>query len=73
MPKKERAKQTIPPHKHCIICGKAIPPDQQFCSSKCEETYNRYQRKMMIERRIFYGMLVIAMFIFFILLIAYSH
>ena len=24
-------------HKHCSICGKAVPVDIDFCSDECEE------------------------------------
>jgi len=26
----------IEQHKHCIICGRAVPFKQQYCSKKCK-------------------------------------
>ncbi|KAA0006903.1 MAG: DUF2116 family Zn-ribbon domain-containing protein [Thermoplasmata archaeon] len=39
----------IPPHNHCIICGKAIPAGEKFCSEKCKQEYER-----MVKRRKLY-------------------
>ncbi|MEJ2251241.1 MAG: DUF2116 family Zn-ribbon domain-containing protein [Candidatus Lokiarchaeota archaeon] len=27
------------PHKHCPICGKAMPTDNKFCSQECKDNY----------------------------------
>ncbi len=36
--RKEKSSITeIPPHKHCKVCGAIIPPDKEYCSSKCEK------------------------------------
>ncbi len=35
----------IPPHKHCPVCGISIPPDQEFCSRKCEKVWEDAMRK----------------------------
>ncbi len=35
----------ITPHKHCLNCGIAIPPDKTFCSKKCEDEWNAMVRK----------------------------
>ncbi len=36
----------IPAHKHCPVCGISIPPDEEFCSKKCEKQWNE-----MIKRK----------------------
>ena len=35
----------IVPHRHCIVCGKAIEPDQQFCSEDCEEVFQKERKR----------------------------
>ena len=37
--------KNIPPHKHCLNCGAAIPPDKDFCSKKCEDEWKRMIKK----------------------------
>jgi len=31
--------ERIVQHRHCIQCGKAIPPGEKFCSERCKEEY----------------------------------
>jgi|Deesub1362A_J573_1020465.scaffolds.fasta_scaffold01398_13 predicted nucleic acid-binding Zn ribbon protein len=41
----------IIPHRHCLVCGKAIELDKYYCSEECEETMKKErkkQRNMMI-------------------------
>ncbi len=41
----------IVPHRHCIVCGKAIEPDKIYCSKKCEiqaEKERKRQRNLML-------------------------
>jgi len=33
-------------HKHCIVCGKAVPPEKLFCSQECEDRFNQQQKRM---------------------------
>jgi len=35
----------IIPHRHCIVCGKAIEPEEIFCSKECKEKYDKERRK----------------------------
>ncbi len=35
----------IVPHRHCVVCGKAIEPEEVFCSDRCERKYNDEKRK----------------------------
>ncbi len=35
----------IVPHRHCIVCGKAIEPDKTFCSDECEEAWNKERKR----------------------------
>ena len=35
----------IPAHKHCPVCGISIPPDEDFCSKKCERAWEDAMKK----------------------------
>ena len=35
----------IVPHRHCIVCGKAIEPEERFCSKECKEQFDRDQKR----------------------------
>ena len=35
----------IPPHRHCPVCGISIPPEEEFCSKKCERAWQEAMRK----------------------------
>ncbi len=53
----------IPPHKHCLNCGIAIPPDKTFCSKKCENEWNAMIRKKKMNLYIWMAMLAILLII----------
>ena len=42
---KDQIKQKWGPHGHCIICGKAVPPDKKFCSQACRDQYLTHEMK----------------------------
>ncbi len=54
-------------HRHCINCGISIPPNEYFCSKKCEIEFNSRRRKAMMFQWILFGLLF---FVFMILLFA---
>jgi len=31
-------------HRHCVVCGRPIPPDRYVCSPSCEEILRRRQK-----------------------------
>ncbi len=39
-------------HRHCEICGKMIPPDQKYCSAKCESIAARRRREEEFTKRL---------------------
>ncbi|MGC1120498.1 MAG: DUF2116 family Zn-ribbon domain-containing protein [Candidatus Methanofastidiosia archaeon] len=45
----------IQQHKHCIICEKAIPADEKFCSDRCEGLYEERRKKARRTQWLFYG------------------
>ena len=48
MSRKKAVKLKIVDHRHCMTCGRAIPPDKKFCSDECRR---RYEEARMRERR----------------------
>jgi len=38
----------IPLHKHCLICGNAVRPDENFCDELCESKFKSAQRKQQL-------------------------
>ncbi len=59
----------IPPHKHCLNCGIAIPPDKDFCSKKCEDQWNMMIKK---KKRFTYIWLLFLGILFVILMFSYG-
>lgn len=61
MPKKRKALEQvvtpIPKHKHCPICGAPISMNKKFCSTQCEETDRKLNR-----RRTYTMIITMAMF-----------
>jgi len=47
--RKKAVKLKIVDHRHCLTCGKAIPPDKEFCSEECRK---KYERARMREERV---------------------
>ena len=51
------------PHKHCIICGKAIEENQDFCDELCESKYKSNRKRQQI---FFFAFLILMAFILFL-------
>ena len=49
---------------HCRICGKAIPPEEEFCSSVCEE-----KMTVMVNKRKTYNYVFLALMAFLIVML----
>ncbi|MHA1712581.1 MAG: DUF2116 family Zn-ribbon domain-containing protein [Candidatus Ranarchaeia archaeon] len=58
------------PHKHCPVCGNAMPPDKEYCSTKCENLLVEYKKEQRKKNRWIYAILlpVTAVLVLFILL-----
>ncbi|MCK4310562.1 MAG: DUF2116 family Zn-ribbon domain-containing protein [Methanomicrobia archaeon] len=56
----------VDPHKHCVVCGKAIPTDKTFCAEKCERYY---EKKMKSQKRHFYLLMVFPIIVVLLFLI----
>ncbi|OYT34809.1 hypothetical protein B6U96_11930 [Archaeoglobales archaeon ex4484_92] len=52
----------IIPHRHCLVCGKAIEPDKQFCSDECEEIMKKERRRQRNFMIFMFLILVLLMF-----------
>ena len=52
----------IAQHRHCVACGKAVPPDKQQCSEACKAEFDKSvkSRKMLVY--VIYAMVAIMMF-----------
>jgi len=58
----------IPPHSHCIVCGKAIPYGEKFCSEKCKNEYEKIIKRRKMYVYIMYLALAILIILFMILM-----
>lgn len=38
-------KSNVVPHKHCVVCGKAIGPEEAYCSVECEKEMIKSRKK----------------------------
>ncbi len=38
----------VTPHKHCLVCGKAVDEELLYCSEKCEREFSKSQRRQKI-------------------------
>ncbi|MCS7126659.1 MAG: DUF2116 family Zn-ribbon domain-containing protein [Aigarchaeota archaeon] len=70
MSHKKFERPKIVDHRHCKICARAIPPDEEFCSDKCRQVFEDYKKKEKRGRLLFYviyGILMVALLMLFIL------
>ena len=58
--------ERIVQHRHCVQCGKAIPPGEKFCSEKCKEEYESLLKRKKMTLIINY--LLMGFFIIILLL-----
>ena len=42
-------------HKHCNVCGKAVPVSKDLCSEECEKQWEELVRKRKMMQYLFYG------------------
>ncbi len=54
-------KPDVVPHKHCVVCGKAVSPEETYCSAECEEEMIKSRKKQR-------NFTVALMLLFFVLL-----
>ena len=54
--RKKTVKLKIVDHKHCLTCGKAIPPNKEFCSEECRRKYEEMRMREKRMRRMLWIM-----------------
>ncbi|MCD6312542.1 MAG: DUF2116 family Zn-ribbon domain-containing protein [Thaumarchaeota archaeon] len=55
-------------HRHCRICGKAIPPGREFCSDECENVHRRAEARQKRMRNILLILYVVVFLSIFMML-----
>ena len=68
MSEKKEKKARIVDHRHCRICGRAIPPDREICSENCMQVQARIEARQKRMRNIMLIMYAVIFIIFFMLL-----
>jgi predicted nucleic acid-binding Zn ribbon protein len=46
-------------HKHCRICEKAIPFEEEFCSEECKTKWNIILKRRKWTMYFFYGIVIL--------------
>ncbi len=57
-------------HRHCVICGRVIPPDKFVCSPECEDVLKEHQKQLMRRRKINMIFLIFILVIFVAIIVA---
>ncbi|HDD63668.1 MAG: DUF2116 family Zn-ribbon domain-containing protein [Thermoprotei archaeon] len=52
----------VPDHRHCPVCGKVIPPNVKYCSTKCEAIDTKRKRELEFTKKLIY-LLIFTLFI----------
>jgi len=55
-------------HKHCKVCGKAIPASRELCSGKCEQDWARREKKRKNTMLYYFIGLIATLILLFLLL-----
>ena len=55
-------------HKHCQVCGKAIPLGQDFCSDQCRDKYFEVEEKKNKKGKWQIGMIFVVMIVMMVIL-----
>ncbi len=45
-------------HKHCIICGRAVPFKQQYCSKRCKGQHQAAIKKQKMWMNILWALMI---------------
>ena len=55
----KKKSETLPQHKHCIVCYRAISLDKNYCSTECEDTHQTKIKKQKRMMYMLYGLMAI--------------
>ncbi len=47
------------PHKHCHICGTSIPTEENLCSEKCKDEYDKLLKKRRNRVYLIYALMAV--------------
>jgi predicted nucleic acid-binding Zn ribbon protein len=53
----------IATHKHCLVCGNAVRPDENFCDELCESKFKSAQRKQQLLFLAFLAIMGLVLFL----------
>jgi len=53
-------------HRHCQVCGAAVPPEEMVCSEECQHKYDAYRKRRRRWNYVFIGMIVLLFALFFL-------
>ncbi|MFW5927847.1 MAG: DUF2116 family Zn-ribbon domain-containing protein [Thermoplasmatota archaeon] len=53
-------------HKHCKVCNKPIPLDEEFCSQKCRDEYEELVNSRKKRQYLLYALFIIFMIVLFL-------
>ncbi len=59
--------ERLPQHKHCLTCGRAISPKNEYCSDECEEKRINTLQKKKRQLLILYAISVVIVIVAFLL------
>lgn len=62
---KKEKRVKIVDHRHCRVCGKAIPPGKEFCSVECENAQRRIESRQKRMRNILLILYVVVFLLIF--------
>lgn len=66
---KKEKRIRIVDHRHCKICGRAIPPNKEVCSAECEQIKVRAETRQRRMKNILLIIYVMVFLFFFLILI----
>lgn len=64
---KQKLKYRMAPHKHCVVCGRAVPLDKEVCSQECQDKYQSYEKKKGRKNYVQLGFLVVMMVVMMVI------
>lgn len=53
-------------HKHCGVCGRAIPADEEVCSDKCKQEREAILKKRKSYIYLMYGAIIVMIVFLFV-------
>jgi predicted nucleic acid-binding Zn ribbon protein len=51
-------------HRHCKVCGRATPPDEEVCGRTCQEERDRRLRTRRSYTLLLYGSIALILLVF---------